>query len=91
KIQQEHFPVVSFVSTSKDVRGPGMAPREVAACYRLYAAYCAEVAAGALPSARKVALLDMAQAWSKLADLTEKAAEQIADKHLSHSSASPHE
>jgi len=49
-----------------------MSPSEVAACYRLYAAYCVENAQSALESGRKVALLDMAQAWAKLAEQTEK-------------------
>jgi hypothetical protein len=41
-----------------------MSPGEVAASYRLYAAYCAEIAQTVTDSARKVALLDMAQAWA---------------------------
>ena len=36
--------------------------------YRLYAVYCAEIAQTVTDSARKVALLDMAQAWAKLAE-----------------------
>jgi hypothetical protein len=49
-----------------------MSPGEVAASYRLYAAYCAEIAQTVTDSARKVALLDMAQAWAKLAEHVEK-------------------
>jgi hypothetical protein len=57
---------------SKDVPGTGMSTASVAACYRLYAAYCVESAQHALDSARKVMLLEMAQAWIKLADLVER-------------------
>jgi hypothetical protein len=42
------------------------------ASYRLYAAYCAEIAQTVTDSARKVALLDMAQAWARLAELADK-------------------
>jgi hypothetical protein len=45
-----------------------MSPSEVAASYRLYAAYCAEIAQEPVDPGRKVALLNMAQAWAKLAD-----------------------
>lgn len=45
-----------------------MSPAEAAASYRLYAIYCAEIAQTVADSARKVALLDMAQAWAKLAE-----------------------
>jgi hypothetical protein len=50
----------------------GMSPGELAASYRLYAAYCAEIAQTVTDSARKVALLDMAQAWARLAELADK-------------------
>jgi hypothetical protein len=49
-----------------------MSAGEVAAVYRLYAAYCAEIAQTATDSARKVALLDMAQAWVRLAEVADK-------------------
>jgi hypothetical protein len=49
-----------------------MSPGESAASYRLYAAYCAEIAQTVTDSARKVALLDMAQAWAKLAEHIDK-------------------
>jgi len=45
-----------------------MSPGEAAASYRLYAVYCAEIAQTVTNPARKVALLDMAQAWAKLAE-----------------------
>jgi hypothetical protein len=45
-----------------------MSPGEVAASYRLYAVYCAEIAQTLTDSGRKVALLDMAQAWARLAE-----------------------
>ena len=49
-----------------------MSPGEAAASYRLYAVYCAEIAQTVTDSARKVALLDMAQAWAKLAEHVDK-------------------
>ena len=49
-----------------------MSPIEAAACYRLYAAYCAEIAGDVAEPGRKIALLNMAQAWAKLADQIEK-------------------
>jgi hypothetical protein len=49
-----------------------MSPGEASASYRLYAAYCAEIAQTVTDSARKVALLDMAQAWARLAELVDK-------------------
>jgi hypothetical protein len=52
-----------------------LSPREVAASYRLYAAYCGEVARDALDAGRKVALLNMAQAWAKLAERVENKSE----------------
>ena len=52
-----------------------MSPGEAAASYRLYAAYCAEIAQNVTDSARKVALLDMAQAWAKLAEHVERVEE----------------
>jgi hypothetical protein len=49
-----------------------MSPREIAACYRLYAANCVEIARYVPDSGRKVALLNMAQAWAKLAENAER-------------------
>jgi hypothetical protein len=49
-----------------------MSPGEVAASYRLYAVYCAEIAQTVTDSARKIVLLDMAQAWAKLAEHIDK-------------------
>jgi hypothetical protein len=49
-----------------------MSPGEVAASYRLYAVYCAEIAQTVTDSARKIILLDMAQAWAKLAEHIDK-------------------
>jgi hypothetical protein len=45
----------------------GMSPREVIACYRLYAAYCLEIAQEFEDPGRKIALLNMAQTWIALA------------------------
>jgi hypothetical protein len=50
----------------------GMSPGEASASYRLYAAYCAEIAQTVTDSARRVALLDMAQAWARLAEAVDK-------------------
>jgi len=52
-----------------------MRSREDAACFRLYAAYCAEIAQATEEAGRKVALLHMAQAWSRLADKVERSGE----------------
>jgi hypothetical protein len=49
-----------------------MSLRESAACYRLYAANCAELAQGAVEPGRKLALFDLAQAWTRLADQVDK-------------------
>jgi hypothetical protein len=40
---------------------------DVAACYRLYAAYCIELAQNIMDSRHKAALLNMAQGWGNLA------------------------
>jgi hypothetical protein len=49
-----------------------MSSDQAAASYRLFAAYCAEHAQELDDPGRKVALLNMAQAWTKLADHIEK-------------------
>jgi hypothetical protein len=46
--------------------------REDAACYRLYAANCLEMAEHADATERKLFLLRIAQGWVKLADQIEK-------------------
>ena len=51
-----------------------MSSRELGACYRLYAAYCAEKAQEILEPGRRLALLAMAQAWSRLAEQVDKSA-----------------
>lgn len=56
-----------------------MSSRELGACYRLYAAYCAEKAQEILEPGRRLALLAMAQAWSRLADQVDKSARYDAD------------
>jgi hypothetical protein len=45
-----------------------MPPSDSAACYRLYAAYCVEMAQNTLDCGHKAALLNMAQGWGTLAD-----------------------
>lgn len=52
--------------------GTGISPSSVVACYRLYAAYCVDSAQHVSDSGHKVALLDMAQAWSRLAEQIER-------------------
>jgi len=54
-----------------------MSPKEVVACYRLYAAYCAETARDPLEPGRKVALLNLAQAWLRLAEQVEKVGDDV--------------
>jgi len=49
--------------------GLGMGPSEVASRYREYAAKCVAVAQNLQDTAEKVSMLDMAQAWIKLAEL----------------------
>lgn len=49
-----------------------MSSKEVVACYRLFAAHCVETAQRTSDSSRKVALLEAAQSWGKLADHLEK-------------------
>jgi hypothetical protein len=49
-----------------------LANKEAAACYRLYAANCLEIAENIPDRDRRVFLLRMAQGWSRLADQIEK-------------------
>ncbi len=49
-----------------------MSPSEIAACYRPHAAYCVELAQDSLKPGRKAALLNMVQAWARLAERVEK-------------------
>jgi len=49
-----------------------MPTSEDAASYRLFAAYCVEIAQDHHEPARKVALLNMAQAWNRLAQQIEQ-------------------
>jgi hypothetical protein len=49
-----------------------MSGSEVAASYSLYAAYCFEAARGTSEPGRRLALLNMAQAWTELADHAQK-------------------
>ena len=48
-----------------------MSPTELVACYRLYASNCMEFAQELAPG-RRLALLDIAQAWLNLADQVAK-------------------
>ncbi len=49
-----------------------MADTEVAAAYRLNAANCVEMASGFARFDDRIALLEMARAWLRLAQITEK-------------------
>jgi hypothetical protein len=46
--------------------------REAAACYRLYAANCLEIAENIRDRERRIFLLRVAQAWNRLADQVER-------------------
>jgi hypothetical protein len=50
--------------------------RETAACYRLYAANCLEIAEKTPDPERRVSLFRIAQAWTRLADHIEKYANE---------------
>ena len=64
-------------STSKDIGGLSqMSPAELVACYRLYASNCMECAQELAPE-RKLALLNIAQAWLNLADQVAKNSETV--------------
>ena len=43
-----------------------MSPSEITACYRLYAACCAEIARRASDQSRRARLLNLAQVWLRL-------------------------
>jgi hypothetical protein len=49
-----------------------MSRSEVVACYRLYAAYCLDLAQHHVEPDRRIAWLAFARAWSRLADQAEK-------------------
>jgi hypothetical protein len=59
-----------------------MSRREVAASYRLNAAYCFEAARATPEPGRRLALLNMAQAWTELADLKQKSGGDLGDNDL---------
>jgi hypothetical protein len=83
----ENFPASFFFATrnklpwsgfcKKTYWGWGMSPREVIACYRLYAAYCIEIAQRLSDRGGKIALLNMAQTWIALAQGTRRMASRI--------------
>jgi hypothetical protein len=56
-----------------------MAESEIVAVYRRNAAHCTEMAKEFSKLEDRIALLDMAQAWLRLADLTEKLGEALQD------------
>ena len=49
-----------------------MTPAELAARYRTYAAKCLTLAQAHGDASQKLALIDMAQVWSDLAEMAEK-------------------
>jgi hypothetical protein len=49
-----------------------MAPRELPAAYRLHAAHCVDIASHTTDIENKLALLNMARAWLRLAAQSEK-------------------
>lgn len=55
------------------------ASREMAACYRLYAANCIELAEQVCDLERRVFLLHMARDWLRMADQADRA--DIAHRH----------
>jgi hypothetical protein len=57
-------------------RGAVMSPSDLVNCYRLYAASCVEIARDLEPN-RKLIFLDMAQAWIRLANRTEKSPDAL--------------
>ena len=61
-----------IVSTDRRVGNLKMANAELAAAYRLNAASCTAMAKEFSKLEDRIALLDMAQAWVRLADITEK-------------------
>lgn len=54
-----------------------MADTEVVAAYRLNAANCVEMARGTARFDDRIALLEMARAWLRLAQITEKVGEAL--------------
>ncbi len=54
-----------------------MPDSELVAAYRLNAANCTEMAKEFADFEHRIALLDMAQAWLRLAEITEKLGEAI--------------
>lgn len=56
--------------------------KEDVACYRLYAANCAETAERISDTERKLFFLRMAQAWAKLAAQVERAAESESEAQV---------
>jgi hypothetical protein len=70
------IPAVCFVTLGENpsinVRGWVMAGSELVVAYRLNAASCVELAKGFPEPDKKLVLLDMANAWLRLADITEK-------------------
>jgi hypothetical protein len=59
---------------------PEMVDSELVAAYRLNAANCTEVARHFEDVEHKIALLDMAQAWLRLAEITEKVRRSPAER-----------
>ena len=62
--------------------------RETAACYRLYAANCLEIAEKTPDPERRVSLFRIAQAWTRLADKMGLKKIRLGMKHLRKTAAS---
>jgi hypothetical protein len=54
-----------------------MESNEAAACYRLYAAHCVQIAQHTSDPQNKALLLTMAQSWFVLADRADTAGDQL--------------
>jgi hypothetical protein len=73
-------PMPALIVSREDGSGiPEMAHAELVAAYRLNAASCTEMAKEFSKHTDRIVLLNMAQAWLRLADLTEKLGEALQD------------
>jgi hypothetical protein len=64
-------------------------PSDMAACYRLYAANCLEIAENIRERDKRIFLLRMAQGWSRLAEQIERTASEQDSAPNDGASASP--
>lgn len=66
------WPLQSWVNVKRRRVAGKFVSREDAACYRLYAANCVEIAQNVGETERRLFLFKMAQAWGRLADQVER-------------------